>query len=147
MTTVIVLGHTDSLLCPFSALLHYIVARGDSLSPFFLDSSKGVIIKPWSVTQIRDILRNIGLLRMLQCLSQLCFSSHHPPRKDSLLWNSLQFHSHTNLSIVTGIDNVMVQAGQIRTLCISPNRGWGLIWCPPKQQGEVQERSHDQDIH
>ena len=57
----IVLGRTDSLLCPVSALLRYIEARGDRPGPFFLNAEKGVITKPWFVGQFRDILRNIGL--------------------------------------------------------------------------------------
>ena len=57
----IVLGRTDSLLYPVAALLHYIAARGARPGPFFLNTAKRVITKPWFVGQFRDILRNIGL--------------------------------------------------------------------------------------
>lgn len=57
----IVVGVTGTELCPVTAILHYIEARGDRPGPFFLDSSFAPVVKPWFVNQIRSILSNIGI--------------------------------------------------------------------------------------
>lgn len=57
----IIVGRTGCSLCPVSAILHYITARGDQSGPFFLNSSKGTITKPWFVARIRETLASIGL--------------------------------------------------------------------------------------
>ena len=57
----IYLGRTDTVLCPVKALLTYIEWRGSQPGPFFLDSSKAGVTKPWFITQLRTILEGIGL--------------------------------------------------------------------------------------
>ena len=56
--TNIIVGHTDSPLCPVSAILNYIETHSDSLGPFFVDSSRKVLTKQKFVNQIRIILLN-----------------------------------------------------------------------------------------
>ena len=48
----IYLGRTDTVLCPVKALLTYIEWRGSHPGPFFLDSSKACVTKPWFITQL-----------------------------------------------------------------------------------------------
>ena len=57
----IVIGRTGCKLCPVSAVLHYITARGDQAGPFFINSSKETITKAWFVARIRELLGSIGL--------------------------------------------------------------------------------------
>ena len=57
----IIMGRTDSLLCPVSAIIQYITVRGNQPGPFFIDSAKRTITKPWFIERIRDALQNIGL--------------------------------------------------------------------------------------
>ena len=57
----IILGHSGKDLCPVSALLSFISARGSTPGPFFLDSGRKPIIKPWFVEKIRECLNRAGL--------------------------------------------------------------------------------------
>ena len=57
----VVVGRTNSPLCPVSALLQYIEKRGDQPGAFFLDSTHSIITKPRFVARIREILTSIGL--------------------------------------------------------------------------------------
>ena len=57
----IVLGQTGSPICPVASLLRYIGHRGDQPGPFFINTSKTPVTKPWFVSQIRSILNVIGL--------------------------------------------------------------------------------------
>lgn len=57
----IVVGRTDSPLCPVAAILKYIEVRGDTPGPFFVDSSHKALTKQKFVSQIRIILNSIGL--------------------------------------------------------------------------------------
>ena len=57
----IILGRSGQDLCPVSALLSFISARGSTPGPFFLDSGGKPIIKPWFVEQIRGCLNRAGL--------------------------------------------------------------------------------------
>ena len=56
----IILGRTSLTICPVSALLSYIEKRSDAPGPFFVNSSRAIITKPWIVDQIRDILDSLG---------------------------------------------------------------------------------------
>ena len=55
-------GVTGSPLCPVSAILAYIAARGSAPGPFFLDSKGKAAFKPWFVAQIRSIVSAIAIL-------------------------------------------------------------------------------------
>ena len=57
----IIVGRTNSPLCPVSAILNYIEARDDSPGTFFVDSSRKPLTKQKFVNQIRIILNSIGL--------------------------------------------------------------------------------------
>ncbi len=57
----IVMGITGTALCPVTAILHYIEARGTQAGPFFVSSSQRPVVKPWFIKQIRLILAGIGL--------------------------------------------------------------------------------------
>ena len=63
----IVVGVTGTELCPVTAILQYIEARGTLPGPFFLDSSKKPVTKPWFVEQIRAILTSIGVAQDQYC--------------------------------------------------------------------------------
>ena len=57
----IVIGRVDSSLCPVAAILNYIVTRGDSAGPFFVDTSHKPLTKQKFVAQIRSILNSLGV--------------------------------------------------------------------------------------
>ena len=57
----IYLGRTNTVLCPVTALLTYVEWRGSQQGPFFIDSAKAYVTKPWFVAQLRTILESIGL--------------------------------------------------------------------------------------
>lgn len=56
----VVVGITGMVLCPVTAMVRYIEARGTQPGPFFLDASGGTVTKPWFVGRIRDVLTTIG---------------------------------------------------------------------------------------
>ena len=56
----IVVGHTNTPLCPVSALLQYMEKRGDQPGAFFLDSAHSITAKPRFVARIRKILTSIA---------------------------------------------------------------------------------------
>ena len=49
----VIIGRVDSSLCPVTATLEYMKVRGDSLGPFFTDSSHKALSKQRFVKQIR----------------------------------------------------------------------------------------------
>jgi len=57
----IVVGVTGATLCPVKAILEYIELRGNQPGPFFLNTAKGAVTKPWFIAQIRSILSQLGL--------------------------------------------------------------------------------------
>lgn len=57
----IVVGVTGKTLCPVTAIVSYIEARGTNPGPFFLDSSGQMVLKPWFISRIRDVLTTIGI--------------------------------------------------------------------------------------
>jgi hypothetical protein len=57
----IIVGRTESPLCPVSAILEFIKIRGDRTGPFFIDSSQKALSKQKFVSQIREILNSLGL--------------------------------------------------------------------------------------
>ena len=57
----IIVGRTESLLCPVTAILKFIEIRGDQPGPFFIDSSRKALSKQKFVGQIREILNSLGL--------------------------------------------------------------------------------------
>ena len=57
----ILVGSTDSELCPVRAILDYIAVRGTQLGAFFLSSSQRPVAKPWFIEELRRILNAIGL--------------------------------------------------------------------------------------
>lgn len=59
----IVLGATGQPLCPVTAILRYIQARGPSPGVFFRKSPSEPVLKPWFVDQLRDVLAAVGLPR------------------------------------------------------------------------------------
>ena len=56
----VVVGQTDSVLCPVTALLTYIEHRKDSSGPFFLDTSGLTVTKAWFVQEFRKLLQEAG---------------------------------------------------------------------------------------
>ena len=57
----ILVGATNSELCPVKAILHYLESRGTHPGAFFLTSSHRLVTKSWFVGEIRNILDVIGL--------------------------------------------------------------------------------------
>ena len=57
----VVVGRTETDICPVIAMLDYIVSRGSSPGPFFFLSSKDLVTEPWFVAQLRTILAAVGL--------------------------------------------------------------------------------------
>ena len=57
----ILVGSTDSELCPVRAILDYIAVRGTQPGAFFLNSSQRPVVKHWFVEEIRRILNALGL--------------------------------------------------------------------------------------
>lgn len=56
----VVVGVTGADLCPVTAILQYIEARGSIPGPFFLDCTKTPVLKPRFITAIRDTLSAMG---------------------------------------------------------------------------------------
>ena len=56
----IIVGHTDSDLCPVSAILSYIFLRGTKPGPFFIDSARP-LTKDRFVAVLHSILARVGL--------------------------------------------------------------------------------------
>ena len=57
----IIIGRTDSNLCPVSAILSYISLRGTRPGPFFIDSTARPLTKARFVAALRGILARVGL--------------------------------------------------------------------------------------
>ena len=57
----VVVGRTESGICPVTALLDYVSIRGDHPGPFFVLETATPITKPWFVAQLRGILAAVGL--------------------------------------------------------------------------------------
>ena len=57
----IVVGRTNTEVCPLTAILAYVESRQDVPGPFFLLASNKPVTKPWFTQQIRSILSDIGL--------------------------------------------------------------------------------------
>ena len=56
----VVVGKTGSDVCPVTAILEFIELRGSQAGPFFIDSAKKPVLKPWFVAQLREVLGRIG---------------------------------------------------------------------------------------
>lgn len=54
-----VVGKTGVPLCSVSALLGYVEVGGNQPGPFFFNIAKGIITKPWFVSQVWAILNII----------------------------------------------------------------------------------------
>lgn len=57
----VIVGRTDTPICPVKAILAYICLRQDSPGAFFVTQEHTPVTKPWFVAQIREILTAIGL--------------------------------------------------------------------------------------
>lgn len=57
----VVVGRTDTTVCPVAAILEYTSSRGSHPGPFFRLNSVAPITKPWFVAQLRAILGAVGL--------------------------------------------------------------------------------------
>ena len=57
----IILGRTNTTLCPVAALLAYIAVRGDQTGPFFIDSGARPLTKARFVAELRSVLRSVGM--------------------------------------------------------------------------------------
>lgn len=57
----VVVGKTDSPICPVAALVAYISLRQDRPGPFFINRQKAPVVKSWFVQQIRAIIGLLGL--------------------------------------------------------------------------------------
>ena len=57
----IIIGRTDTLICPVAALVAYIALRQDQPGPFFISRQNTPVTKGWMVQQTRSILAGLGL--------------------------------------------------------------------------------------
>ena len=57
----VIVGRTNTPICPVSATLAYIIHRQDSPGPFFITNQTAPVTKGWLVRQIRSILSSLGL--------------------------------------------------------------------------------------
>ena len=57
----VILGRTQSDLCPVTAVLGYLVLRGDSPCPFFIDRSGRPLLKQTFVGEVRKLLAALGI--------------------------------------------------------------------------------------
>ena len=57
----VIVGKTDSLICPVAAMMAYITRRQGDPGPFFVMEQGEPVTKVWSVQQIRDTLTSLGL--------------------------------------------------------------------------------------
>jgi len=58
------IGRTDGLLCPVSAILSYMAARGSEPGPFFKYQTGCPLTKPKFTQEIRQVLQECGLPHM-----------------------------------------------------------------------------------
>ena len=65
----VVVGCTDTELCPVVVMLRYLVSRGDCPGTFFITVEGQTITKQWFVFQLREVLAAVGL-------SQEQYASH-----------------------------------------------------------------------
>ena len=86
----VVVGKTGSDVCPVTAILEFIELRGLQAGPFFLDSTKKPVLKPWFVAQLREVLCLIGF----------------PPM--DLAGHSFRIGAATTASLV-GLEDSMIQ--------------------------------------
>lgn len=56
----IIVGRTDSPVCPVAAIMAYITLRQDIPGPFFISSQQLPVTKSWFVNQVRTILSSLG---------------------------------------------------------------------------------------
>ena len=73
----IILGRTNTILCPVAALLAYIAVRGDRTGPFFIDSGARPVTKACFVAELRSVLRTVGVPQVQGTVSAL----GRPPRQ------------------------------------------------------------------
>ena len=57
----VVVGHTNSPICPVTAVLDYIRQRQDTPGAFFLDSNQRPVRKVWFIQQVRQLIQSLGL--------------------------------------------------------------------------------------
>ena len=57
----VIVGHTDTRICPVAAVVSYIALRQDQSGPFFINSHGVAVTKSWLVQQVRTILAGLGL--------------------------------------------------------------------------------------
>ena len=57
----VIVGRTDSPVCPVAAVVAFIASREDRPGPFFLDGKHAPVTKVWFVKQVRDVLSSLGL--------------------------------------------------------------------------------------
>ena len=57
----VIVGRTDSPVCPVAAVVAFIALRQDRPGPFFMDAKLAPVTKAWLVKQVRDILSSLGL--------------------------------------------------------------------------------------
>ena len=57
----VIVGRTDTPICPVAAILAYICLRQDSPGAFFVTECRAPATKAWFVAQIREIMSAIGL--------------------------------------------------------------------------------------
>ena len=57
----VVVGRTDTRICPVAAVVSYIARRQDLSGPFFINSHGGTVTKSWFVQQVRTTLASLGL--------------------------------------------------------------------------------------
>ena len=57
----VIVGRTDTRICPVAAMVSYTALRQDQSRPFFINSHGVAVTKSWLVQQVRTILAGLGL--------------------------------------------------------------------------------------
>ena len=86
------IGRTDGVLCPVTAVLSYMIARGATEGPFFLRTNGTPLTKSYFVSMVRKALQAVGL-------PYQDFAGHSFRMEDSTIhtlgrWNSTAFLSY-----------------------------------------------------
>ena len=57
----VIVGRTDTPICPVTAVVSYIELRQDRTGPFFITAQESPVTTSWFVQQVRAVLSSLGL--------------------------------------------------------------------------------------
>jgi len=57
----LVMGVTGTVICPVATMVDYLQSRGTQPGPFFLDSQRKAVTKPWFLNWLWEVLASIGI--------------------------------------------------------------------------------------